>query len=145
MPRCLCKVTEGPTHGISLSHKKQEKEEQIKSKVSRMRGISREEISIIKTRKGFRYGAAEMKQTRSHEVPSLASLSGLRIWCCCELWCRCTLCLSDSLVGQEWRDKMLRRLSICLCLGVGGCHREGSAGRKPFLEEGGHLTGREPP
>jgi len=21
-------------------------------------------------------------------VPSLAVLSGMRIWCCCELWCR---------------------------------------------------------
>ena len=28
--------------------------------------------------------------TRNHEVVvrSLAPLSGLRIWCCCELWCR---------------------------------------------------------
>ena len=26
--------------------------------------------------------------TRNHEVRSLASLSGLAIWRCCELWCR---------------------------------------------------------
>ena len=28
-----------------------------------------------------------MNLTRNHEVP-LASLSGLMIWPCCELWCR---------------------------------------------------------
>ena len=32
-------------------------------------------------------GAAETHLTRNHEVWSLASLSGLRIWRCRELWC----------------------------------------------------------
>ena len=37
-----------------------------------------------------RHGASEMNPTRNHEVWvwSLASLSGLRIFCCRELWCR---------------------------------------------------------
>ena len=35
-------------------------------------------------------GAVETNPTRNHEllVRALASLSGLRIRCCCELWCR---------------------------------------------------------
>ena len=33
-------------------------------------------------------GPAEMNLTSIHEVQSLASLSGLRIWHCRELWCR---------------------------------------------------------
>ena len=37
-----------------------------------------------------RHGAMETNQNRNHKVavPSLASLSGLRIWRCCELWYR---------------------------------------------------------
>ena len=35
-------------------------------------------------------GSVVVSQTSVHEmqVPSLAPHSGLRIWCCCELWCR---------------------------------------------------------
>ena len=33
-------------------------------------------------------GTVEMNLTRNHEVRSLASLSGLRVWRCRELWCR---------------------------------------------------------
>ena len=52
-----------------------------------------EEIKIIIKKKKIRsshHGTAETNLIRSHEVSgrSLASLSGLRIWCCCELWCR---------------------------------------------------------
>ena len=31
------------------------------------------------------------------QVPSLASLSGLRIWCCCELWCRSQMRLRSGI------------------------------------------------
>ena len=50
-------------------------------------------VALEKTKESIRSsrcGAAETNLTRSHEVAvrSLASLSGLRIWCCCELRCR---------------------------------------------------------
>ena len=35
-------------------------------------------------------------------VQSLASFSGLRIWCCRELWCRAKMWL-ESLVAVVWR------------------------------------------
>ena len=36
------------------------------------------------------HGAAETNLTRNHEVAGLTPglLNGLRIWHCCELWCR---------------------------------------------------------
>ena len=47
-----------------------------------------------------RHGAAEMNPTRNHEVRgrSLASLSGLRIQRCRELWCRSQMQLGSSIV-----------------------------------------------
>ena len=33
-------------------------------------------------------GTAELNPTRNHDVGSQPSLSGLRIWHCCELWCK---------------------------------------------------------
>ena len=51
----------------------------------------RKDIWLI-GRKGrsSRHGAVEMNPTRNHEAPvrSLASLSGLKIWHFCEVWCR---------------------------------------------------------
>ena len=43
-------------------------------------------------------GAAETNSTRNHEVrvQSLAWFSGLRIWFCCELWCRAQMRLGSS-------------------------------------------------
>ena len=36
--------------------------------------------------------------TSIHEnvVQSLTLLSGLRIWCCCELWCASQICLKSG-------------------------------------------------
>ena len=49
-------------------------------------------IRLAKRRKGAssHCGAAETSLTSNQRswVRSLVSLSGLRIWCCCELWCR---------------------------------------------------------
>jgi len=33
-------------------------------------------------------GLRNLLVSRRMQVPSLALLSGLQIWCCCELWCR---------------------------------------------------------
>ena len=51
-------------------------------------------------------------------VPSLASLSGLRIWCCCELWCRLQMWLRsdvavamDSGYSSDWTPSL--GTSIC--------------------------------
>ena len=45
--------------------------------------------SLIKNKyRNSHCGATETNLTRNHEVPSLVSLSGLRIWHCGELWCR---------------------------------------------------------
>ena len=39
-------------------------------------------------------------------VPSLALLSGLRIRCCCELWCRSQTQLGSSVaVAVVWADR----------------------------------------
>ena len=44
-----------------------------------------------------RRGVAEMNPTKNHEVRSLALLSGLRIWCYRELWCRLQMRLGSGI------------------------------------------------
>ena len=47
-------------------------------------------------------------------VQSLTSLSGLRIWCCCELWCRSQTRLGSHIAGGcgvGWRLQL--QTSIC--------------------------------
>ena len=49
-----------------------------------------------------RCGTAETNPTKIHEVQSLASISGLKIWCCSELWCRSQTRLEDPELLWLW-------------------------------------------
>jgi len=74
----------------------------------------------------FRRGAVEMNLTRNHKVVvrSLASLSGLRIWRCYELWCRLQMRLGSGVsvavaqagsCSSDWTPS----LGSFICQGIG--------------------------
>ena len=71
-------------------------------------------------------GAAETNLTRNHEaaVRSLASLSGLRILCCCELCCR-----SQTRLGSGVAVAVVQAIGYSSesvpSLGISICHRYG--------------------
>ena len=54
-----------------------------------------------KEKRRSHHGAAEMNPTRNYEV--MASLSGLKIWHCCELWYRSQTCGLDLMLLWLWR------------------------------------------
>ena len=54
-------------------------------------------------------------------VQSLASISGLRIWCCCELWCRSQTQLGSCVAvavmpACSCRSDWTPSLGTCICL-----------------------------
>ena len=58
------------------------------------------------------------------QVQSLASLSGLRIWHCCELWCRLPMCLRSGIavavaVASSCSSNLTPSLGISKCHGSG--------------------------
>ena len=68
----------------------------------------------------FHCGAEETNLTSNHEVAGLimASLSGLRIFPCCELWCRSQMWLSSDRTPS---------LGTSICYGCGPKKRESGA------------------
>ena len=61
--------------------------------------ITGENINQEPRVRSARRGTVETNPTRNHEVAGLilASLSGLRIWRCCELWCRSQMRLGSGI------------------------------------------------
>ena len=69
-----------------------------------------------------RHGVAETNPTRNHEIS--ASLSGLRILRCHELWCRSQMRLRSGFAvavmwAGSWNSKSPASLETSICLGCG--------------------------
>ena len=67
------------------------------------------------------------------QVPSLASLGGLRIWCCCELWCRSQTRLRSGIVvavaqASSYSSDWTHTLGTPMCQGCSP-KKKGGGGR----------------
>ena len=113
---------------------------------------------------------AQWKRTRlvsmRMQVQSLASLSGLRNRCCCELWCRSQMWLGSGTAmavveAGSWSSDSTPSLGSSICHGCGskkpkaevlshcgrgsGAHQAGGQGRPRVMPAGMRCPSHKPP
>lgn len=71
------------------------------------------------------------------QVPSLVLLSGLRSWCCLELWCRSQTQLGSCVavaLGVGYGSDLTPRLGTSTCQGCGPQKTKTNQKKEPFLD-----------